>query len=164
MSGHVMFEVEDAEGAIAMSEVRSVQPHGRPRGRAALGWGVLVGVLQSASPLAFWWLDPATVYAVGLAVIAPVYIGLAVADGRWRVIAVESVVAMAFVVIALVGITGSAWFLVLGFAAHGVKDAWQEHRQYVSGTRWWPPFCVAVDAVVAVAIAAAIAIGVDLHG
>jgi hypothetical protein len=52
-----------------------------------------------------------------------VYVGLAVADGRWSVVAVESAVAMAFVVIAAVGITGSAWFLVLGFAAHGIKDA-----------------------------------------
>ena len=132
--------------------------------RQALGWGVVVGVIQAASPLAFWWLEPATVYAVGLAVIAPVYIGLAVADGRWRVVAVECVVAMSFVVLATVSITASPWFLVFGFAAHGIKDAWQEHRQYVSGTRWWPPFCVAVDAVVAAVIAVEIAAGVTLHG
>jgi hypothetical protein len=29
-----------------------------------------VGAVQAASPLGFWWLDPATVYAVGLAAIA----------------------------------------------------------------------------------------------
>jgi hypothetical protein len=45
---------------------------------------VLVGIAQAASPLAFWWLDPASVYGVGLAVIAPVFIGFAVADGRRR--------------------------------------------------------------------------------
>jgi len=72
-------------------------------------------------------------------------VGLAVADGHWKVIAVESVVAIAFVVLASVAITGSAWILVFGFAAHGSKDAWQERRQYVYGTRWWPPFCAAVD-------------------
>jgi hypothetical protein len=43
------------------------------------------GAIQAASPLGFWSLDPATVYAVGLAVIAAVYIGFAVGDGRWRV-------------------------------------------------------------------------------
>jgi hypothetical protein len=111
-----------------------------------------VGGLQAASPLGFWWLDPATVYAVGLAAIAFVYIGLAVADGRWRVITVESGVALAFVVVAAAGITGPAWLLASGFAAHGVKDAWQQRSQYVSGTRWWPPFCAAVDWVVALAI------------
>ena len=149
---------------MAVTEVGSERLHGqRPPTRAAIGWGVVVGVIQAASPLAFWWLDSATVYGVGLAVIAPVYVGLAVADGRWKVVAVESVVAMAFVVVALVGITGSAWVLVFGFAAHGIKDAWQERRQYVSGTRWWPPFCAAVDWVVAAVIAVEIAVGVGFH-
>jgi hypothetical protein len=73
-----------------------------------------VGAIQAATPLAFWWLDPATVYAFGLVVIASVYIGFAVADGRWRVIAVESSVAMAFVVIAAAGVTGPAWLLASG--------------------------------------------------
>ena len=147
-----------------MTEVGSERLHGqRPPTRAALGWGVVVGAIQAASPLAFWWLDPATVYGVGLAVIAPVYVGLAVADGRRKVIALEIVVAMAFVVVASVGISASAWVLVFGFAAHGIKDAWQERRQYVSGTRWWPPFCVAVDWVVAAVIAVEIAAGVGFH-
>ena len=38
--------------------------------RRAIAWGVAVGVVQAASPLAFWWLHPATVYALGLAMIA----------------------------------------------------------------------------------------------
>jgi hypothetical protein len=122
-----------------------------------------VGAIQAASPLGFWWLDPATVYAVGLAVIASVYIGFAVADGRWRVIALESSVAMAFVVLTAAGITGPAWLLVLGFAAHGLKDAWQQRAQYVSGTRWWPPSCAAVDWVVALAIAIEIAAGIHFQ-
>ena len=67
-----------------------------------------MGAIQAATPLGFWWLDPATVYALGLTVIASVYIGFAVADGRWSVIAVESSVAMAFVVIAAAGVTGPA--------------------------------------------------------
>jgi hypothetical protein len=46
--------------------------------------GLAFGALQAASPLAFWWLDTATVYALGLVLIASVYIGLAVADGRWN--------------------------------------------------------------------------------
>ena len=128
-----------------------------------MAWGVVVGAIQAASPLGFWWLDPATVYALGLAVIAPVYIGLAVADGRPSVIVVESGVALVFVVVAAAGVTGTAWLLVLGLAAHGVKDAWQQRRQYVSGTRWWPPFCAAVDWIAASIIAVEIIVGVDLH-
>jgi hypothetical protein len=45
-------------------------------------WGVVFGAIQAASPLGFWWLDPATVYALLLTLIAAVYIGFAVADGR----------------------------------------------------------------------------------
>ena len=131
--------------------------------RRAVAWGVVVGVLQAASPLAFWWLDPATVYALGLALIASVYIGFAVADGRARVIVVECGVATGFVVVAAAGITGSAWLLAFGLAAHGVKDAWQQRRQFVSGTRWWPPFCAAVDWVVAVIIGIEIVAGFHFH-
>ena len=68
----------------------SPRPKGdRPSIRTAIAWGVVVGLFQAASPLAFWWLDPATVYALGLAAIAFVYIGFAVADGRVRIIVVE---------------------------------------------------------------------------
>jgi hypothetical protein len=95
--------------------------------------------------------------------LTPIYIGFAVADERWRVVALECSVAMAFVVIAAAGITGSAWRLVVGFAAHGLKDAWQQRAQYVSGTRWWPPFCAAVDWVVALAIAIGIVAGIHFQ-
>ena len=80
-------------------------------------WGIVVGLLQAATPLAFWWLDSATVYALGLAVIAAIYIGFAVADGRPKVIAVESSVTFAFVVVAAAAITGSPWLLVAGMIA-----------------------------------------------
>lgn len=131
--------------------------------RTPLMWGLIVGVLQAASPLAFWWLDTPVVYALGLAVIAAVYIGFAVADGRAFVIAVESAVAAAFVVVAAAAITGSPWLLVVGLAGHGLKDLWQHRRQFVANTRWWPPFCLVVDWVVAAIIAVEIVAGVQFH-
>ena len=124
-----------------------------------VAWGVVVGCIQAASPLALWWLDPATVYAISLAMIASIYIGFAVADGRGKVVAVESGVAGIFVVIAAAAVTGSPWLLVLGLAGHGLKDWWQHRTRYVANTRWWPPFCAAVDVVVAAIIAIEILIG-----
>jgi hypothetical protein len=126
-------------------------------------WGVVVGVLQAASPLAFWWLETPVVYALGLAVIAAIYIGFAVADGRAFVIVAESTVAAAFVVVAAAAVTGSPWLLVIGLAGHGVKDLWQHRRQFVANTRWWPPFCLVVDWVVATIIAVEIVAGVQFH-
>jgi hypothetical protein len=48
-----------------------------------------VGLVQAATPLVIWWLDGATVYARGLAVIAAIDVGFAVADGRPKTLAVE---------------------------------------------------------------------------
>jgi hypothetical protein len=62
--------------------------------------GAVAGGIMAASPFGFWWLPPATVYALGLILIAAVYIGFSVADGRWKVIAVESSVATVFVAVA----------------------------------------------------------------
>jgi hypothetical protein len=124
----------------------------RPTRRALtpILWGVLVGIAQAASPIAVRWMEPATVHALYIAFIAAIYIGFAVADGRPKVIAAESAVAAAFLIVAGAGVTGSAWLLVAAYAAHGLKDLWQHRTHFVSGTRWWPPFCATVDLLVAV--------------
>src|SRR5512142_2965404 len=104
------------------------RPGGRMRAlRGPVICGAATGVIQAASPLAFWWLAPKTVYALGLTLIAAVYIGFSVADGRGHVIAAECCVAGSFVVVAAMSVSGSVWLLVLGLASHGLKDLWQ-HR------------------------------------
>jgi hypothetical protein len=134
----------------------------RPLHRVAL-WGVVFGVGQALSPLAFWWLGNATVYALGLVLIASVYIGFAVADGRARVVAVETGIATVFVVVAAAAITGSPWLLVVGLVGHSLKDLWQHRTHFVANTRWWPPFCMVVDWVAAAVIAVEIVAGVHFH-
>ena len=146
---------------IAPEHARDARRRGTAAGlgrdlRIPVAWGVAWGFLQAASPLAFFWLDAPTVYALGLVLIAAVYIGFAVADGRARVIAVETGVASVFVVIAASAVTGSAWLLVAGLAGHGLKDLWQHRTGFVANTRWWPPFCATVDFVAATAIAVTI--------
>lgn len=130
--------------------------------RAPIVWGAVVGVIQALSPIGFWWLSPATVYALELALIAAVYIGFSVADGRGKVIAVECGVAFAFVIIAATAVTGPAWLIVIGLAGHGLKDLWQHHTQFVANTRWWPPFCAVVDWIAATILAVATTAGVQL--
>ena len=127
--------------------------------RTPVAWGIVWGCLQAASPLAFFWLDDATVYAVGLTLIAAIYIGFAVADGRPRIVAVETGVAAGFVVVATAAVTGSAWLLVAGLAGHGLKDLWQHRTGFVANTRWWPPFCATVDFVAATIIAIGVVAG-----
>ncbi len=126
-------------------------------------WGLVVGAGQALTPFAFWWLGNATVLALGLVGIAFIYVGLAVADGRPRVIAVESSVAAVFVIVGAAAVTGSPWLLVVGLAGHGFKDLWQHRTHFVANTRWWPPFCMVVDWVVAAVIAVEILAGVSFH-
>src|SRR5664279_2237569 len=78
-----------AESAVPGSKPASTFQRLFADGRAPLIWGVIWGVIQAAVPLGFWWLDAATVYALSIVLIAAVYIGFAVADGRPTVIAVE---------------------------------------------------------------------------
>ena len=135
----------------------------KSRVRTPVLWGLVFGAIQAASPLVFWWLPPASVQALLLSAIAAVYIGFAVADGRPKVIAVECVVAGVFVVFAAAGVVASVWLLVAGYAGHGLKDFWQHRRRYVANTRWWPPFCAAVDWLVATVLVVEMAAGVNFH-
>jgi hypothetical protein len=149
--------------APTMTRSHTHTPSGKESILVPVLWGLVIGVLQAGSPLAVRWLDAATVYALELALIAAVYIGFAVADGRPQVIAVECAVAGLFVVLAATTVTATAWLLVLGYAGHGLKDAWQQRRQYVANTRWWPPFCAAVDWLLAAILIIAITAGVHFH-
>ena len=48
----------------------------------------MFGVANVVLPFGFWWLGLSTVHALAISLIAAVYIGFAVADGRPKVIAV----------------------------------------------------------------------------
>ena len=128
-----------------------------------VGWGFVVGVANAMAPVAIWWLDASTVHAFAITLIAAIYIGFAVADGRSHVIAVEVAVAASFVVLAMAAVTLSPWLLVAGYVGHGCKDLWQHRTHFVAGTRWWPPFCAVVDWTVATIIAVAIIAGTTFH-
>jgi hypothetical protein len=162
----VTSKADRVSGVVDTSTVGGVSAGGAAGKRlvpAAVLWGLVFGALQAASPLAIWWLPPATVQALLLSLIAAVYIGFAVADGRPTVIAVESAIAGLFVVLAATAVTTTAWVLVAGFAAHGFKDAWQERSHFVANTRWWPPFCATIDWLVAAVLLIEIAAGVRFH-
>ena len=142
-----------------MSEVEQSQRLAKP-----IFWGVAVGLIQAFSPLGLWWLEPTLVWSLALVVIASVYVGFAVADGRTRVIAVEVGVTSAFVILAAIAIVASPWLSVVALAAHGIKDLWQHRTRFVANTRWWPPFCFVVDFVAGAVIAVLLLAGVRLHG
>ena len=142
-----------------MSEAPAAKSWSKP-----IRWGVAVGIVQAFSPLGFWWLAPTLVWSLALAIIASVYIGFAVADGRPHVLAAEVAVTAAFVVMAAIAVVASPWLAVVALVAHGLKDLWQHRTQFVANTRWWPPFCLVVDFVAASVIAILLLAGFHFHG
>lgn len=129
----------------------------------AVLWGLVAGVVNAAVPLATWWIDAAIVHALIVSLIAAVYVGFAVADGRPRVIAVECTITVIFVLVAATAVTATPWLIVAAYAAHGLKDLWQHRHQFVAGTRWWPPFCATIDGLVAAIVTVEIIAGLKFH-
>jgi hypothetical protein len=138
-----------AEAALPIASYSPDQPRPLQSWTKPILWGVGFGLFQAFSPVAFWWLAPVVVWSLALVLLASVYIGFAVADGRTVVVAVEVGVASAFVIMAAVAIKFAPWLVVIALVAHGLKDAWQERTHFVANTRWWPPFCLVVDFVAA---------------
>jgi len=90
-----------------------------------------------------WALD-----AIGLllGVIAAIYIGFAISDGRKHVIVLEIAVASVFILLALLGMWGKPVWLVIGYFAHGGWDLL--HHPGKLGTKvrkWYPPVCAVYD-------------------
>ena len=96
--------------------------------------------------------------ALLLAGIAWVYVGSALADGRGRMIALEALVALAFLVTAFAGLWYTPWALVVGYFAHGVWDPFHHPPGPKSlgaavRARWYPPACLVYDWLVAAFVA-----------
>ncbi|MDH5409299.1 MAG: hypothetical protein OEZ33_05395 [Gammaproteobacteria bacterium] len=84
-----------------------------------------------------------------LGVIAAIYIGFAIADGRKGVIYIECVVAAVFIALALFGMWGKPVWLVIGFFAHGAWDLLHHPAGIKTKVRkWYPPACVIYDWII----------------
>ena len=99
---------------------------------------------------------------MAITLIASVYIGFAVADGRPHVIAVECGVAALFVILAAA--RGRNHYQPVATRRCICRPRAQRPvatpYDFVTGTCWWPPFCLTIDWVVAAIIAIAIGAGI----
>jgi len=92
--------------------------------------------------------------AVVLVLVAGIYVGFALQDGRARTLAVEASVALGFTAAALTGLWVSAWTIPAAYALHGLWDL--AHHRYVTTAMpgWYAPFCAVFDWVFAVGLVA----------
>ena len=92
------------------------------------------------------WYKALDFFAVLLVLIAGVYIGFAIEDGRRNKLAIEAVVALGFLVLVLLGMWKWPLLIPAGYFLHGVWDLL--HHPVKLGARvkrWYPPACIAYD-------------------
>jgi hypothetical protein len=94
--------------------------------------------------------------AILLGMIASVYLGYALNDGRLRAFQVEYVGMVAFAALATIALARhSAVLLALGYLAHGLWDLIHHRRNVDTRMPWWyVPLCLGYDTVVAIYVVA----------
>jgi hypothetical protein len=85
-------------------------------------------------------------YPTLLALMPTYYILFACIGGSTSVLAVESLVGVAFFAAAVAGFKKNLWLTVVGLAGHGVFDFFHHLLIQNPGVpRWWPGFCLSFD-------------------
>jgi hypothetical protein len=85
-------------------------------------------------------------YPTLVIVIATYYILFAVMGSSTAALAMESVIAGAFLALAVAGFKKNLWMIVAALAGHGVFDFF--HHLFIRNPgvpEWWPGFCLAFD-------------------
>ena len=125
---------------------------GRSGWLAALAAGVILGGVTLLIPSLLARDTAFGLLAILLGMIASVYLGYALADGRLRAFQVEYVGIMAFTALATIALARhSALLLALGYLAHGLWDLLHHGRGVDIRMPWWyVPLCLGYDTVVAI--------------
>jgi hypothetical protein len=84
-------------------------------------------------------------YATVAMTIATYYVLFAVMGGSTHALVVDSVVMLAFVLVAVVGFKRNLWLVVACLGGHGVLDALHGVAANPGVPEWWPAFCLAFD-------------------
>ena len=87
--------------------------------------------------------------ALTLCIVAAIYIGFALADGKLRWIVAEAIVVSAYLLAALLTLSVSMWVAVAAFTLHGLWDLAHHRHIRTAMPRWYIPFCAVFDWVFA---------------
>lgn len=85
-------------------------------------------------------------YPTVATVIATYYILFAAMANSTRALLVESLLACAFIVLAVAGFQKTLWLIVIALVGHGVSDF--VHHLFIENPGvpiWWPGFCGSID-------------------
>ncbi len=112
-----------------------------------IGAGLAVAVCAFATLVGF---DRDRVfYPTLVTVIATYYILFAVIGSSTPALALESMIAGAFLALAVAGFKKNLWLIAAAFAGHGVFDFFHPRIIQNPGVPvWWPGFCLSFDVLV----------------
>jgi hypothetical protein len=112
--------------------------------------GITLALVVGVFTTSVGWDRDRALYPVVLLVVASYYVLFAVMGGSTTALIVDSIVMLAFVLVAVWGFKSTLWLVVAGLAGHGVLDAF--HHGVVANPgvpAWWPPFCLGYDVAAA---------------
>ncbi|MFN0305932.1 MAG: hypothetical protein ACKVQU_36895 [Burkholderiales bacterium] len=93
-------------------------------------------------------------YATVMIVIASCYVLFAVMGGSSHAIVLESLIAVGFSIVAIIGFRMNLWLVVAAMVGHGLFDV--VHHRFIENPgvpQWWSGFCLAFDIAAGVFLA-----------
>ena len=127
---------------------RVVKEGGRQGWLAALAGGAVLGGITLVLPVFLSDGDAFAFFAVFLGMVAGVYLGYALTDGRLSSFRAEYIGLVIFGVLAVVALTANEpWLLVAGYIGHGAWDGIHPHAVDTRMPWWYVPACIGFDFV-----------------
>jgi hypothetical protein len=126
--------------------------------------GLSIGIVLA---LAVGWVAAGTgldrdraFYPVVTIVVASYYSLFAAMGATTHALVLESLLAVVFAAVAIVGFRSTLWIVVVALAGHGFFDL--GHREIIANAGvpdWWPGFCLGYDVTAAAFLAIRLATG-----
>ena len=115
--------------------------------------GIVLGLVIAGLAKVLGYDKDRSFYPVILIVIAMYYVLFAVMNENTGIIITELIIALLFILLAMLSSRGSLLIVAVGLIAHGVFDLF--HHLIITNPEvpaWWPGFCVAVDVVLGLVV------------
>jgi hypothetical protein len=93
-------------------------------------------------------------YPTVLIVVGSYYVLFALMGASRRTLVIEIAIAVAFLLVAIIGYKKNRWFIAIALVGHGVFDGLHQLLFENPGVpRWWPGFCMTFDVILGALLA-----------
>lgn len=111
--------------------------------------GVILGLTSILLSLLFSLEQQSEIWGFLMIIIASIYIGFGISDGRIKEMITEIIAGSIFIILAILGIWESTYFLVIAYIGHGFWDIIHKPKLVDTNVqKWYPKFCMFYDWVI----------------